>query len=485
MKRPFILLALILSCSTIVPATAQNKNELEKTVNSICKENDMKHATLSVEVYNISKNQVVYSHDAQRSVTPASLNKLFTTAAGFEKLGSNFRFKTTLTYSGNIDNHGVLHGNLYIVGGGDPLLGSYRYKQTVPDTVFSTWEKILRNNGIKSIDGRICFDATIFDNQSLNDSWQWGDIGNYYGSGVSGLNFHENMYFAFFAPGKKIGYPATLERTQPKDINIRSNNEVLTGPENSGDNVIIYGDPENPTRTYRGTVPLGKKSFSVRGALPSPGQTCAELFARYLRNNGINVSSNVTEVFSKRDNTHTLLDYFSNTYYVIAQYTNLTSNNIYAESIFKYLGYHQSGQGSYASGSKAVMSYIGALGLETSGIHIVDGSGLSRLNTVTADFLCRFLAKTAQKSFFKDYNNTLAKVGESGTARNLLPNLPKGIDMRVKSGTMDGVRNYAGYVFTENGDMLCFTVLCSNYDGSSSAIKTRIEKILYSIATLK
>ncbi len=485
MKRSTILLSLIFSCIAITPVAAQNKSELEKTVNSICKENDMKHATLSVEVFNISKNQMVYSHDAQRCVTPASLNKLFTTAAGFEKLGSNFRFKTTLTYSGNIDNHGVLHGNLYIIGGGDPMLGSYRYKQTVPDTLFSTWAKILRNNGIKSIDGRICFDATIFDNQALNDSWQWGDIGNYYGSGVSGLNFHENMYFAFFAPGKKIGYPATLERTQPKDINVRSTNEVLTGPENSGDNVVIYGDPNNPMRNYKGTIPMGKKSFSVRGALPSPGQTCAELFARYLRNNGINVSSNVTEVFSKNDNTHTLLDYFSNTYYVIAQYTNLTSNNIYAESIFKYLGYHQSGQGSYASGSKAVMSYIGTLGLETSGIRIVDGSGLSRLNRVTADFLCRFLAKTSQRSFFNDYNNTLAKVGESGTARNLLPNLPKGIDMRIKSGTMDGVRNYAGYVFTESGDMLCFSVLCSNYDGSSNAIKTRIEKILYSIATLK
>lgn len=485
MKRSTILLSLIFSCIAITPVAAQNKSELEKTINSICKENDMKHATLSVEVFNISKNQMVYSHDAQRCVTPASLNKLFTTAAGFEKLGSNFRFKTTLTYSGNIDNHGVLHGNLYIIGGGDPMLGSYRYKQTVPDTLFSTWAKILRNNGIKSIDGRICFDATIFDNQALNDSWQWGDIGNYYGSGVSGLNFHENMYFAFFAPGKKIGYPATLERTQPKDINVRSTNEVLTGPENSGDNVVIYGDPNNPMRNYKGTIPMGKKSFSVRGALPSPGQTCAELFARYLRNNGINVSSNVTEVFSKNDNTHTLLDYFSNTYYVIAQYTNLTSNNIYAESIFKYLGYHQSGQGSYASGSKAVMSYIGTLGLETSGIRIVDGSGLSRLNRVTADFLCRFLAKTSQRSFFNDYNNTLAKVGESGTARNLLPNLPKGIDMRIKSGTMDGVRNYAGYVFTESGDMLCFSVLCSNYDGSSNAIKTRIEKILYSIATLK
>lgn len=445
----------------------------------------MKHATLGVEVYNITKKQVVYSHDAQRSATTASLNKLFTTATGFEKLGSNFRFKTTLSYSGQIDNNGVLHGNIYIIGGGDPLLGSYRYRQTTPDTLFHEWATVIKNNGIKSIDGRICYDATIFDNQPLHDSWQWGDIGNYYGSGVCGLNFHENMYFIYFDAGKKIGYPANVNHTIPKDLNVRYYNEVLTGPENSGDRVIIYGDPRNAMRLYTGTVPLGKNNFAVRGALPSPANACAELFARYLRTHDINVSNSVTEIFSKRENTSTLLEYYSNTYYVIAQYTNLTSNNIYAESIFKYLGYQQSGKGTFAQGSKAIYDYITSLGLSTTGIRIVDGSGLSRLNRSTADFMCQFLFKTAQKKTFNDFAKSLARVGESGTAKDLLPNLPKSIDMRLKSGTMEGVKNYAGYVTLSNGDLVCFTILCNNYDCSNTAVKSKLEKILFNIATLK
>ena len=476
-----ILSALLLGTALF----AQNNAELAKVVGDMQNDPDLRHASLAVSVYNITRNSNVYSYEAQRSLLPASLAKLFTTAVGFDRLGSKFRFKTTIGYSGEIDKNGTLHGNIYITGGGDPLLGSYRYKQTQPDTLFHTWYKAIVGQGIKAIDGRICFDATIFDNQMLHDSWQWGDVGNYYGAGVSGLNFHENMYFVYFDAGKKLGYPASIDHTSPKNLSVRHQNEVVTGSENSGDNVVIYGDPFSPRRLCRGTVPLGKTNFPVRGSMPNAAETCAELFAVYLRNHSVNVSSNVSEIFAKHDNVKTILDYYSNTYYVVAQYTNLTSNNMYADCIFKYLGYDRYGKGSYANGAKAMKDFFREHGIESSGVSLVDGSGLSRDDKVTADFTCRFLAEVSHMPIYDDFQHSLGKVGESGTVKNMLPNLPSNIQVRMKSGTMEGVKSYAGYITTAKGELLCFSVICNNYICSGNQMKQKLEKIIYKIATME
>lgn len=463
---------------------AQGTIDLDRLVNQTRTETGMKHGTLSVCVYNISAGKTVYTSQADLSVTPASLQKLFTTGVGFDRLGSGFRFQTRLFVRGDTDRDGVLHGNIYIVGGGDPLLGSYRYRQTSIDSLFDGWTQALRKKGIRRVDGRICFNTSVFDDSPLHDSWQWGDVGNYYGAGVSGLNFHENMYFVYFNAGRKLGFPASTVGTKPKNLDLRGTCEVTTGAENSGDQVVIYGSPTSKERLYRGTVPMGKQNFAVRGALPEPARTCADMFASHLRTNGIGISSSSVQVYSTPDSLRSVLDYYSPDYYTIAQYTNLTSNNIYAESIFKYLGYKQHGSGSYENGSRAVMDYFKEKGLDVGGVRVVDGSGLSRLNRTTASFLCRYLAMMSKEDYYDDFIHSLAKVGESGTARNMLPTLPLGITVRVKTGTMDGVKAYAGYIQARNGDLLCYAIVSNNHDCSSKAVGDKLNKILLKIATL-
>lgn len=485
MKRLFrISVVISFALAAFLPAvTAQPVAELERTVASIHRENGMQHSMLSVSVYNITKGKSVYNYNPQVSLTPGSVNKLFTTGVAFARLGSNFRFTTHLGVRGNIDRDGVLHGNVYIIGGGDPLLGSYRYRQTAPDSLFDGWMRALKKKGVRRIDGRVCFYTGIFDEQPLHDSWQWGDVGNYYGAGVSGLNFHENMYFVYFNPGAMVGYPASVSRIAPKNISVRGSCEVTTGPDNSGDNVVIYGDPNNSGRLYRGTVPLGKKEFSVRGAMPDPARQCADLFASYLRTHGISISSNSMQVFSQPDSLRIVLDYYSSDYYTIAQYTNLTSNNVYAESIFKYLGYAKYGKGSFANGVKAVTEWFKEKKLDAGGVRIVDGSGLSLQNKVTTDFLCRYLAAVSREPYFKDFYNSLAKAGESGTAKNIT-DLPSNVIVRLKSGTVKGVKAYAGYIDAANGDRLAFSIICNGFECSTSAAADKLVKILKKVATI-
>ena len=472
--------------SAFIPAAlSQNTSVLSKTVSDLAGEDVMKHASLSVCVYDIDKKSMVYSYNSQRAMTPASLTKLFTTAVGFDRLGADFRFRTTLAYSGDIDKNGTLHGDIYIIGGGDPLLGSYRYKQTVPDSLFAVWHKAIASAGIRSVDGRVYYDATIFDDHPTNDSWQWGDIGNYYGSGVSGLNFHENMFFIYFTPSSRIGYPATIDRIVPKGITVHTVNEVMTGPAKSGDQVVVYGEPASTIRTCTGTVPVDSKNFSIRASLPRPGQACSDLFTVYLRSHKIPVSGAGAEAINKPSGLTTLIEYTSPTYYVIAQYTNMTSNNLYAEAIYKYLGFKMYGLGNQLNGARVVNDFLVSNRMETSGIKLNDGCGLSVNNRVTTDFVCRFLVELSKKPYFSDFTKSLALAGENGTVRNMLTGLPNNVTVRMKTGSMTGVRAYAGYVTTTNGSRYCFSVISNDFDCTGAQMRDKLEKIIMKIATME
>ncbi|MBP5548374.1 MAG: D-alanyl-D-alanine carboxypeptidase/D-alanyl-D-alanine-endopeptidase [Bacteroidales bacterium] len=477
-------LFLLFQFSLVSFVVAQNTSALGKAVSDLSKEEVMKHATLSVCVYNLDKKTLVYSYNSQRSVVPASLTKMFTTALGFEKLGRDFRFRTTLAYDGEIDRGGTLRGNLYIIGGGDPLLGSYRYRQTVPDSLFAAWHKAVVSAGIKAVDGRVYYDASIFDNHPIHDNWQWGDIGNYYGAGVCGLNFHENMFFIHFNPGSKVGYPATVSRIEPKGTTLHLVNEVTTGAAKSGDQVVVYGDPGSTIRVCSGTMPIDARNFSVRASLPKPPQACADLFTAYLRQHKLPVSGAATESLKRPSKLVTLLDYTSPTYYVIAQYANITSNNIYAEAIHRYLGYNAHGLGSSANGAKAVSDYFRRLRLETSGVNLEDGSGLSVRNRITTDFVCRFLSELSKTSYFDDFARSLALAGENGTVKNMLTGLPSNVKVRMKTGSMTGVRSYAGLVANSKGERLCFAVVANDFDCTGSQMRTKLEKIIIKIVAL-
>ena len=483
--KPFLRVTLALSFFLFQYSFLQSQPtaELDRLVKQVQQEEGFRHGTLGVCVYNLTTQKRVYSHNSERSMVPGSVQKLFTTGVGFARLGSDFRFTTKLYVRGDLDREGVLHGNIYILGGGDPLLGSYRYRQTAPDSLFGGWTTALRKKGIRRVDGRVCYSTAVFDDAPLHDSWQWGDVGNYYGAGVYGLNFHENMYFVYFNPGKRLGHAATAVRTQPKNIDIHGTCEVTTAAENTGDQVIIYGSPSSKERLYRGTVPLGKNDFAVRGAMPNPARTCADLFASYLRSHGIGISMGSMQVLSMPDSLRPLLDYYSPHYYTIAQYTNLTSNNIYAESIFKYLGYSRFGTGSYENGTRAVAEYFKERSLETGGVHIVDGSGLSRMNHTTADFLCRYLMAVSREPFYDQFLHSLAVTGQSGTAKNMLPSLPKDITVYIKTGTLDGVKSYAGYITTRGGETLAFAIMANDFDCSAKEAAEKLNKILLKIAT--
>ncbi|MDB6004871.1 MAG: dacB, partial [Prosthecobacter sp.] len=147
-----------------------------------------------------SKGGIVLDENATTALIPASSFKTLTTATALEILGPEFLFTTELKSTAPIQN-GLLKGDLVIIGGGDPMLKLDDLK---------AWATGLKKSGLTRITGGIRADATIFSGSLYNDFWNWGDIGNGYGSGVAGLNLNHNRYIVLFRAGPTEGSPAEL-----------------------------------------------------------------------------------------------------------------------------------------------------------------------------------------------------------------------------------------------------------------------------------
>ena len=197
---------------------------------------ELKHASVGVYAVHAETGEVLVDEGSALSLLPASCLKVVTTGAALHLLGPEYRFETVLEYDGFIDKAQILHGNLYIRGGGDPCLGSWRF----PKDPIQEWVEAVKTVGLRGIQGKVIGDASRWETALAVPSWTWEDLGNYYGAGAGALSFHENSYALFFKPGEKVGDLAPLLRTEPQ-VSIIFHNEVRTGPEGSGDRACIYG----------------------------------------------------------------------------------------------------------------------------------------------------------------------------------------------------------------------------------------------------
>lgn len=493
MKKHF--LAIIISCFSLLNYAQITTEQLQKNIVSFSKDDNLKHASWSICVRDASTTQIVAQYNADQMLLAASTIKTLSTAIALDLLGSNFNFTTSLAYSGEIDEKGVLNGNIYIIGGGDPSFGSSSFgKNCSVENIYLKFYNAIMEAGIQEVKGNIIADASIFDNHIAPVKWQWEDIGNYYGAGCSGLNNNENMYAVYFSSGKNLGDAASIVEVDPKIYEMKLINEVTTSFAHSGDNVYIYGAPFCNTRILTGTIPSGKTRFKVKGSIPDPAFFTANQFYQYLNNKGMQISGkamtqrqiNLNNTGIKTEEEKSIIaNHFSPSLFEIIKQTNLYSNNMFAETLFKYLGYHKKEYGSAENAIKVIEEYFQNLSIDTKALRIVDGSGLSRYNSISSSVLSHFLAEYSLKESFEDFYQSLPIAGKSGTLKNMFSGSIAVDNIHAKSGTMSKVRAYAGYVEGKTGKRYTFAFIINNFEGSSIQMRKKMEKIMINIAELE
>ena len=396
--------------------------------------------------------QVLYERHARTAQIPASTLKTLTTAAALEILGHEFRFETVLGFAGSRAGE-TIEGDLILLGGGDPTL-------VLSD--LAAWAADLADTGVQSISGRVIGDGRLFAGSVFPDFWDWGDIGNGYGSPVSGLNLERNRFVATFSGGDQEGAPAELLGIEPKVPGVTWWNHVLTGPPGSGDGVMIYGGERAAVMHLRGTVPpMG--NLRVRGAVPDPERFVAHHLREALTAVGIEVAGDavaaagllheggdVPEIVEdiRRHQSPPLAD--------IVTSIHASSDNHETECLYRTLGVREG-----LPPDVVLRAHWAGRGLDFAGLRMVDGSGLARAGHITPHDLAlvQHLAATGPSAEIYLESLLLLPVADGA--------------LRIKPGAMSAVRGYTGLALPASGEQLSFALMINHFSDPSSVAALR------------
>ncbi len=466
------------------------QNSLQAALNALKSDPDMGPASWSFTALDMASGTLVASHDPDRSLPTASTMKLVSTATALAVLGPEFRFQTRLEVDGEIRN-GVLFGNVFITGDGDPSLGSSRLGSGKADELLLAWTDALKAKGIQAVKGAVIADASIFTSQMTPDGWNWEDMGNYYGAGASGLNFLENTYEIHLMAGAKAGDPVQVLRTEPYIPGLQVISELVTGAPGSGDNAYIFGAPYTGLRYVRGTIPPGNSLFTIKGSIPDPALFLAQRLDEELKKCGVRVEGvpgTVRELAARGAffpaATRTIHTWTSPPLKELVTFTNQKSLNLYAEAFVKRIAVARKESGSTEAGIAVVASFWQQKGLSSKGITLKDGSGLSPGNGLTTRWMASMLRTSAGEPWYPAFYASLPVAGRSGTLENMLRGTAAEGNLRAKSGFIEGVRAYAGYVTTRSGKQLAFSFIAHRYDCSPGAMRQKMEKVMAAMAAM-
>ena len=457
--RKILLTGALLSCLGL----SSQAQTLQQKVDQAVQREPLKGAVVGVMVQDM-QGHVVAQREAGRRMVPASNMKLITTGTGLHALGADFRFETGIGITGTVEE-GTLHGDVYIIGGGDPTIGVSDTVAVKPDALFWRWKSMLKEAGISRIDGRIIGDGRAYEGHLENQTWSYDDTGTYYGAGCNALSFYENAVDYNVAAGAE-GEPVKVTQKYPETPWMHFGNLTSTGPKGSGNSLYLYTTDLAPYAEMRGTYSVERKPKMEHFANKYGALTCAYYFWQNLRATGWDISGGYADIDRggyvrgkdfvpayQAGTPRKLGTSQSPVLSRIVRQTNVLSDNFYAEAIFRQMGEKASGIAVYDSCRVAVYEVLESLVPgKSEGLRIEDGSGLSRLNTVSPAFLVDYLRAMSRSKAFDAFLASLPKPGE-GTLNTLLPKLTpdQKARLRLKSGSMDGVLCYSGYVLDEEG----------------------------------
>ncbi|MFM7007462.1 MAG: D-alanyl-D-alanine carboxypeptidase/D-alanyl-D-alanine-endopeptidase [Flavobacteriales bacterium] len=482
------MLRLLLICIPFLIGAQQTLQfPLQSTLQTLVSDPQLKGVVWSICAVDLTTGDTLAAYDATRQIPGASITKLISTAAALNVLGEAHKASTELVLEGELQANGIWKGNLRIIGHGDVSLGSKFFHTSGTELHFlDEWAALLQQKGIKTITGDIIADATAFGTNVCPLGWQQVDMGNYYGCGAYGLNFYDNtlkLNFKTGAPGSKI----QLLNMFPSDAFYQLGIEAVAANVTS-DQTFIYGQPYLNQPVIKGKLPANRSSYIVKASMPDPERLLADLFYKRLQDSGIRVDGGPTSARVQKANTSastlnkTLLHVqIGRSLKELVYWTNQRSVNLFAEGNLLQLGLARYGAATYENSLMVLDSLL--LVWQIGPCRIVDGSGLSKENRMSAAQFVQLLKVQTKEAYFSTYYSSIPIAGVSGTVGSLCKGQPGAGKVHAKSGSLDGVKSYAGYVESQCGHQIAFAIIANDFDISGAALAKKMEPFLNSLAT--
>jgi len=439
-----------------------------------------------VRVESLSDGRVLYTRNNDKFVVPASNMKLLTMSVAAEKLGWDFRFETKLDAVGTVTD-GTLTGDLIVVGGGDPSIDSQNFGAA---PLFDEWAAALRAAGIRRIDGRLIGDDNVFDDSTVGPGWAWDYLGDGYAAGSSGLNYNENTAIVRVWPGATVGAPARLELS-PVGHGLTLVSKVTTSAAGGTPSISNYRYPGSDILEVSGTIPLGRAVVVRTAAVENPTQFFVNGFKAALEAQGTFVRGGAWDIDAVTTpltlaGRRTIASHQSLPLSSLGAYFLKESQNFYGEAILKTLGQRIGRAGSTAAGKRVVIDTLTAWGIPADAYLMYDGSGLSRYNYVTSDAIVSLLKHVWNDERLRGPFLAALPVGaQDGTLELRMRNTVLAGRVQAKTGTISNVRSLSGFLVTESGERLVFSMIANHFTATSAQVDAVVEKALAYLARMR
>lgn len=472
-KNRFIFILLISCLLETKCSKAQQVQDYLKLRESIVTNPAIQRGDISWSFRDIASGQELDFYQSKKLLTPASTLKLFTTGIAIEKLGIEFKYQTKIGIIGKHKNASI-QGDLVIRGDGDPSFGSGLAGALSGDSVLAKIAKMLIDSGIEKIHGNIIIDPYKwpFDQSVVPNNWIWEDIGNYYGAGAWGLNWRANEFTIQFKPCKQSNDSVTAEIISPwaRYLSLKSNVKCTS---NEKRDVYVYSAPFSETIFAEGKAIAGTESFTERASLPNPPLAFGQELKTYLESLNIEIEGEVIIKESALKPVFLWLVIESPSLDNLVFETNQRSNNLFAECIGKQLSVNYLNE--FNPVGSFLYNHLNDYKPEADvDMLLVDGSGLSRSNRISTSFMSRYLRNKTHIIRFPYFLKSIPITGEEGTMKSF----PKINQLRAKSGSMEGVRAYAGYFFDANNHWIAFSMIANHIPLSQKETKTMMAELI-------
>lgn len=447
---------------------------MQKEIDAYCtNEKNFFYTNVAVSVRDIQSEKVIASYNGDHSMTPASIVKLYTSAAALAFLGDEFQFKTTIGYTGSIDKNGILNGDIVIKGGGDPTTGSKFFPST--KSFIDTIVKAVSDAGIVKIKGRVVIDCSLYkdEQESIPKTWLFDDYGKDYAAGVFPISYQDNIFQISIKTGETGMKPELTDSTENTGVSIEDGT--------IGDStLLLHSNADDQLVKITGYIPPNRNEYVVRSAMPSPPDVLGMELHQIFFKKGFVQYTHEYRISKKNVNAKVIKEIYSPQLQYIVAIMNYYSSNNYAEHLVKYLGHSEKGSGTFSDGALTVMSYFKKLGMKCGGAALYDGSGLSRTDLINANHMSEFLVKEYNNVGGKNsaFYKSLPTSGRTGTLRSFPFNSNLIDKIHAKTGSMSGVRNMAGYMETKSGKTVSFCIMLNGFFDSDYKMKEKQAKML-------
>jgi len=417
------------------------------------------NARFGVSVVEMPSQRTVCVRRADEPFRAASNIKLATVAAALEILGPDYVYRTRLYADGGISD-GVIDGDLYLVGSGDPTL-SARFHKDDCTRPFVRWSRALHDAGLRRVTGDIVADATLFDSEYRHPSWPKGQYLAHYSAEVSALSLNDNVVSIEIANVGE-GKPARLTITPPTEY-VKLTNAIRPTSSKKKHRYAFYRALDSNEITARGFYLVGAENSTTRVTIHDPAAYAATVFAECLTRQGIRIEGSVRVAGTPTRTTgkRLLISYRSRLADSVSPMLT-ESVNLYAEMLLKLLGAEKRGSGSFASGGAVVGAYLDKL-VPGSTFSVVDGSGLSRENRLTPRILTKILAEMYAGPNRELWLASLPRNGQPGTLSKRMKEPMLAGRVAAKTGYISGTCALSGYCFAEDGRVYAFSFLVNDF----------------------